>query len=250
MFLHGLGSTKENWYPQLIHFGRTHRALAWDARGYGESDDYDDGLVFARDFVSDLMSTLDLLGVARAHLVGLSMGGMIAQCFYFAYPHRVASLVLADTFPSFQALGEDVVKGFLSARVEPLTKGATPADLAPASAALLLAPSAPESARERLVSSLSNLRTDSYVKTARALAMQEAVGELEDIGVATLVVSGELDRLAPVSLARRMAKRIPGAQLVLIPGAGHISNLERPEAFNTAVSRFLSNHSGVATELN
>ena len=249
MFLHGLGSTKENWGPQLIHFGQTHRAMAWDAPGYGESDDHEGELVFARDFVGALLSTLDLLGVDRVHLAGLSMGGMIAQCFYFAYPHRVASLVLADTFPSFRALGEEAVEGFLSARIEPLMNGATPADLAPASADSLLAPDAPERARTLLLESLSKLRTDSYVKTARALAAQDAVGELEDIAVPTLVLSGALDRLTPVPLVRAMAERIPGAQWVIIPGAGHISNLESPERFNRALSRFLSNHSGVATEL-
>lgn len=250
MFLHGLGSTKENWHPQLTYFSQTYLAVAWDARGYGESDDCEGERVFARDFVRDLLSILDLLGAGRAHLVGLSMGGMIAQCFYFAHPHRVASLVLADTFPSFRALGEEAVKGFLAARIEPLLNGATPADLAPAAATSLLAPSAPESARERLLWSLSHLNKDSYVKTARALAEQDAVGDLKDIAVPTLVLSGEFDRLAPVSLARQMSGRIPGSQLAVIPGAGHISNLERPEEFNEAVSRFLSMHSGVATQLN
>ncbi len=250
IFLHGLGSTKENWYPQLDHMGRTHRAVAWDARGYGESDDWAGELLFARDFSGDLLSILDLLGAVRAHLVGLSMGGMIAQCFYFAHPARVASLVLADTFPSFRSLGEDFVQDFLSARIDPLTKGASPRDLAPASAASLLAPGAEQCARDRLLASLSGLRIDSYVQTARALAAQDALGDLEDIAVPTLVVSGELDRLVPVPLARGMAERIPGAELVLIAGAGHISNLERPAAFNAALSRFLSSHPGVATELN
>jgi 3-oxoadipate enol-lactonase len=249
MFLHGLGSTKENWYPQLIHFGQTHRAMAWDAPGYGESDDHEGELAFARDFVSALLSTLDLLGVERVHLAGLSMGGMIAQCFYFAHPHRVASLILADTFPRFQAIGTDVVKGFIASRIEPLMRGATPADLAPASAESLLAPDAPESARTLLLESMSNLRSHSYVVTALALAVQDAVGNLEDIAVPTLVLSGALDRLTPVPIARAMEERIPGAQLVIIPGAGHISNLESPERFNAALSRFLSTHSGVATEL-
>ena len=120
MFLHGLGSTKESWHAQLIHFGKTHLAVAWDARGYGESEDYEGELEFARDFVEDLRCTLDLLGARRTHLVGLSMGGMIAQCFYFTHPHRVASLVLANTFPSFRALGEKAVTGFLAARLQPL----------------------------------------------------------------------------------------------------------------------------------
>lgn len=249
MFLHGLGSTKENWYPQLDHFRKTHFAVAWDARGYGESHDYEGELAFARDFVNDLTCTLDLLGAGRAHLVGLSMGGMIAQCFYFRHPRRVASLVLAHTFPSFRALGEQAVADFLAARLQPLLNGATPADLAPAAAASLLAPDAPQSARVRLMASLSDLRKASYIKTIRALAAQDALGELKDIAIPSLVLAGELDRLSPISVAQEMSKRIPGAQLVVIPEAGHLSNLERPEQFNEAVGAFLSIHAGTATEL-
>ncbi len=249
VFLHGLGSTKENWRPQLDHFSRTHHAVAWDARGYGESDDYEGELVFERDFVSDLLSVMDLLDAGRAHLVGLSMGGIIAQCFYFSHPERVRSLVLADSFPSFQVIGAVAVKGFLAARVDPLLEGATPADLASAAAKAMLAPGAPESAYELLLASLSNLRIESYVKAARALAAQEAIGKLEDIVVPTLVLTGELDLLAPVSLAREMSEKIPGSELAIIPEAGHISNLERPEEFNRVVSRFVQGHSVVVTEL-
>ena len=114
-----------------------------DARGYGESDDYEGELVFERDFVSDLLSVMDLLAAGSAHLVGLSMGGIIAQCFYFAHPDRVRSLVLADSFPSFQVIGAAAVKGFLAARVDPLLEGATPADLASAAAKAMLAPARP-----------------------------------------------------------------------------------------------------------
>ena len=100
-----------------------------------------------------------------------------------------------------------------------------------------------------MLASLSNLRTQSYVKAARALAAQEAVGKLEDIAVPTLVLTGELDLLAPVSLAREMSDKIPGSELAIIQEAGHISNLERPEEFNRVVSRFVQGHSVVATEL-
>ena len=113
---------RKNWHPQLTYFSQTYLAVAWDARGYGESDDCEGERVFARDFVRDLLSILDLLGAGRAHLVGLSMGGMIAQCFYFAHPHRVASLVLADTFPSFScAWGGKPLRVFLAARIETVT---------------------------------------------------------------------------------------------------------------------------------
>jgi 3-oxoadipate enol-lactonase len=240
VFLHGLGSTKESWYSQLDYVGKTHLAIAWDARGYGESDDYVGELEFARDFVMDLARTLDHVGVARAHLVGLSMGGLIAQCFYFAHPHRVSSLILADSFPSFKSLGEKMVAGFLAARLQPLLDGATPADLAASGAEALLAPGAPDVARKRLIATLSGMRKESYIKTIRAMVAQNAVGRLEDIEVPTLVLNGEFDRLAPVAIAEDMVRRIPDAQLVVIQGAGHLSNLEGPDEFNAAVVTFIT----------
>ena len=239
MFLHGLGSTKENWSAQLHHMGKTHLAIAWDARGYGESDDYEGELEFARDFVSDLARTLDYVGADCAHLVGLSMGGLIAQCFYFMHPDRVSSLVLADSFPSLGSLGENLVAGFLAARLQPLLDGQSPADLAASGAASLLAPYASDEAKSSLVATLSSMRAESYIKTIRALVAQDVLGQLEDIRVPTLVMNGEEDRLSPVAMAEDMARRIPRAQLVVIHGAGHLSNLEKPEEFNDALTKFL-----------
>jgi 3-oxoadipate enol-lactonase len=250
MFLHGLGSTKENWYPQLEYFSKTYRVIAWDARGYGQSEDYEGDLDFARDFVGDLLNVLELLEVERVHLVGLSMGGMIAQCFYFAYPDRVRSLVLAGAFPSFPALGEELVQRFLANRVDPLLRGASPADLAASAADSLLAPGAPRSARKRLLTSLSNVRVDSYVKTARALAAQGAMGDLKNIAAPTLLVCGALDSLSPPRLARKMSDQIPACRLVVIPGAGHLSNLERPKEFNLAVSEFLKSQANASRQDN
>src|SRR5687768_330744 len=79
VFLHGVGTTKSSWDAQLAFFGRTHLAIAWDARGYGDSDDYEGDLDFAADFSGDLAAALDGLDITAAHIVGLSMGGLIAQ---------------------------------------------------------------------------------------------------------------------------------------------------------------------------
>ena len=239
VLLHGLGSVKENWQSQLQALSKTRFVVAWDARGYGASDDYDGELDFAADFSTDLLGVLDDLGIARAHLVGLSMGGMIAQCFYFLHPQRVATLTLADTFHSFAALGHQAVEGFRAARLRPLLEGKEPADLAAAAADAMLAPGAPREARDTLVASLAGLRKASYVKTVEALLRQPPVGRLEDIEVPTLVLTGELDRLAPVAVAQDMVRKIPNAELHVVVGSGHLSNLECPADFNAAVGRFL-----------
>jgi pimeloyl-ACP methyl ester carboxylesterase len=239
IFLHGLGSTKESWHRQLEYFGETHFAVAWDARGYGESGDYPGELVFDRDFVADLNSTMNSLGIGRAHLIGLSMGGVIAQSFYFVHPSRVASLVLAHTFPDFRSLGEDVVADFIARRLQPILDGGSPADLALSAARVLLSANAPDEAKNRLIASLSALRKESYVKAVRALVTHASARALEVIAVPTLILAGELDRLVPVSMAQHMAARISGSELAIVKGAGHLSNLERPEEFNQIVQSFL-----------
>src|SRR5438876_8255925 len=89
VLMHGIGGNRSNWHDQLPELARSFHAVAWDARGYGDSDDYDGDLDFG-DFARDLARLLDHFGAARAHLVGLSMGGVIALDFVTRWPARVA----------------------------------------------------------------------------------------------------------------------------------------------------------------
>src|SRR5258706_7511304 len=98
MFLHGIGGNRDNWDDQLVHYAPHSHAAAWDARGYADSDDYP-GELSITDFAGDLRRVLDHFKADKAHIVGLSLGGRVAQRFYFKHPDRVRSLVLADTRP-------------------------------------------------------------------------------------------------------------------------------------------------------
>jgi 3-oxoadipate enol-lactonase len=246
VFLHGVGTSKAAWNAQLTFFRDTYFTCAWDARGYGESDDYESELDFARDFTSDLAAVLDDLKIQAAHLVGLSMGGLIAQCFYFAHPERVLSLVLAHTFPSFASLGDEFVSLFIAKRLQPLLDGAQPSDLAAATVAQLVGPSASPSVRDHLRSSLCEVRKGPYIRTMQGMLRQAPPGALEDIAVPTLLLTGEFDQLSPPDLTRNMANRIRSSQSVIIPDCGHLSSLERPMEFNAAVCDFLTRHTGRA----
>ena len=113
VFLHGIGGNRTNWYEQLDHFGDRFCAVTWDARGYGASDDPPQTLQFG-DYADDLNRLLDHFKAERAHLVGLSMGGMIIQDFYARYPQRVATLSLVDTSSGFGGTSEEVTRDFLS----------------------------------------------------------------------------------------------------------------------------------------
>ena len=268
IFLHGIGGHRSNWRDQLAAAAPHFHAVAWDARGYGDSDDYEGPLDFA-DFSRDLARVMDHFGASAivnvgasaivnvgasaidrpdapaAHLVGLSMGGMIIQDFYRRHPERVLSLTLADTRNKFQrANGEE----FLRLREAPLLAGLTPRDIAPKVADSLSGPRTSAEAKARLVESIAQLHKDSYLKTLRATTLiaerEEFLGmsgfvDPTTIKVPTLVICGADDTVTPPATSRDMADHIPGAKLAMIADAGHLSNIEKPVEFNAAMMAFL-----------
>ena len=131
-FLHGIGGNRSNWTAQIEALCHSFHAVAWDARGYGDSDDYEGALDFG-DFARDALRVLDRFEAERAHFVGLSMGGRIAQDFHARFPDRVATLVLCDTRADFQ---ESMTPGqraeFIRLRQAPLKAGKEPRDIADA----------------------------------------------------------------------------------------------------------------------
>jgi 3-oxoadipate enol-lactonase len=229
LFLHGLGGNRHHWREQLPVFATRFKAVAWDARGYGESDDYEGSLKF-EDFSADVLRVLDHFKQQKAHLVGLSLGGRIARNFALRHPERVAKLVLANTTPGFDVLTPDQVKKFVAER-----KNRTPESMK-----ALISRHARPGAYEDLLASFKALRQPSYLKTLEASATQDRAAPIEKIRVPTLVVTSDEDRVYPPAIARDMVKRIPGARLAVISGAGHLSNLEQPGQFNEVVLRFLS----------
>ncbi|MBN3846614.1 MULTISPECIES: alpha/beta hydrolase [Burkholderiaceae] len=239
LFLHGIGGNRSNWYRQLVSIGTFAHAVSWDARGYGASDDYD-GKVTITDFAHDVLRLIDHCGAARVHLVGLSLGGRIAQRFTLQYPQRVASLTLVDTRPDTRdTRTPEEREAFLAARAQPLLAGKTPADIAPAVARGLAGPKITEAALDELVASISILRTDSYLKTIEANLNDDFVGDLSRIVAPTLVMVGEYDTLTPPVLAQELAASIPNATLKVIPESGHLSNIENPEQFDLSLMQFL-----------
>lgn len=241
LFMHGIGGNRTNWQDQLPVFAEKFHAAAWDARGYGASDDYEGPLDFG-DFSRDLIRVLDHFNVAKAHLVGLSMGGLIAFDFHASHPDRVATLTICDSMPGMTGLTAEARREFIRIRQEPLLNGKEPRDIAPVIAKTLIGKSAKPGAFERLVASMSALHKDSYIKTIEATTNYARALELENIHVPTHIVVGDEDTLTPPALSRAMASRISGARLTIINGAGHLSNIEQPEAFNAAVLAFLIEH--------
>jgi 3-oxoadipate enol-lactonase len=165
----------------------------------------------------------------KIHLVGLSMGGRIARNVALRAPERLHSLVLISTNPGFDSLSPERVMNFVTER-----RTRTPQTLHK-----LLGSKAARTAYEELLDSVKRIHEVSYQKTLEASVAQDRAAPIEKISVPTLVIAGAEDTVYPPELARDMAKRIPGAELLMMERTGHLANLEQPEAFNAALLGFL-----------
>jgi len=233
LFLHGIRGNGRNWGPQLHVFSAEgFTSAAWDARGYGASDDYEAPLQFDH-FGGDVVRVAEHFGVQQLHLVGLSMGGRIARNVALRFPERLLSLTLVSTTPGFDALSPDQVRRFVTEH----------RNRTPDAVRRLLGSRARGEALDELSDSLSRVREESYRKTLIASVAQDRDAPIENIRVPTLVIAGDEDKVYPARIARELAQRIPGARLVMMRGAGHLPNLERPGRFNEILLDFLKRRS-------
>ena len=142
-----------------------------------------------------------------------------------------------------------VKQDFLARRLEPLEKGSTPAEIAPEVVKVLVAPSAEQPVRDKLIASMAALRVDSYKQALHAIVSTDFRAVLAHISVPTLVIVGEEDQVTPPAASEFLVENIPGASLVTIPGSGHLTNIEQPKAFNAALGAFLDKHASLASQV-
>jgi pimeloyl-ACP methyl ester carboxylesterase len=236
VLLHGFLFDSRAWRPQLEELSSDFAVVAWDAPGAGRSADPREpfGIESWADCLSQL---LDDIGFERAHVVGLSWGGLLAQEFYRRDPERVLSLVLADTYAGW--------KGSLSATTTEerlaacLRDSRLPADeLVSRYLPGMHGESATEEVREELATIMSDFHPVGFRLMARALADSDTRDLLREIRVPTLLVWGEEDARSQLNVAHALKNLVPGARLAVIPGAGHLSNVEAPARFNAEVRAF------------
>lgn len=237
LLLHGIGSNSRAFRHQLADLSDTYGVVAWDAPGYGRSAEPAEPFTFDS-LADDAAALLDHLGAARAHVLGHSFGGVVAQFLTRRHPERVASLILVDTNPGSGSLPEPERSVRVRRRLESLAT-MTPRQIAEARAPTLLSPEAPVELVEEMISIMAEIRPAGYRAAAIAMGTTDVSHWLSSIEVPTLVICGEDDDVTPPSTAEQLAHAIPRARLVLIPGAGHASPQERPAAFNAAVRGFL-----------
>jgi pimeloyl-ACP methyl ester carboxylesterase len=233
VLIHGLGTDRRLWLYQVPAFCGRVPTLLVDLRGHGRSS-APPGEWTVADMARDVIRLLRTLGAEKVHLVGLSLGGMVAQQFALDYPYATASLVLADTIAGprrgeapllrealefierhdMREIAETRITTGFSDAVDPLL-------------------------RCHFIEQVALNDKASYTRAARAAFSFDVRDRLAEIAAPTLVVIGDADRTFPIPWMEDVARGIRGARTVSLAGAGHISNLERPQEFNRAVLEFL-----------
>ena len=238
ILLHGIGGNKDNWDLNFSILSKHFLCVAWDTRGYGESEDYKGKLLFS-DIINDLLSIYKYFDKRKAHIIGLSMGGQIASLFYEKYPDKVQSLVLCDTHFGLGNLEKEEINRFINSRKKPLLEGLKPKDIALPVSKSLVGNLNNKAAIEELVNSMCKLHKKSYLKTIDASMCTFHDHIFPQIDIPTLVLVGEKDTLTPPSMALEIHKLIKNSKFSIIEEAGHLINIENPKTFNYRILQFL-----------
>lgn len=226
LLTHGYSATSAMWSGQAEAFADTHRVISWDLRGHGQSDSPPSDDQYAEPIVvDDMAALLDHCGVERAVIGGLSLGGYLSLGFWLKYPERTRALMLFDTGPGYKKaepregwnqMAEERARELEAKGLEALGRGAE-------------------------VRLSRHRSAEGLARAARGTLRQfdaRVIESLPQIDVPALVLVGEKDKPF-LAATNYMASKIPGARHVVIPGAGHASNIDQPEAFNAAVRSFL-----------
>lgn len=251
LLIMGLGMDKMGWMLQIPFFSQYFKVIALDNRGVGKSS------VPAYPYTTEMMADdakylLNHLGIAHAHVMGISMGGMIAQKFAIKYPQAVKRLALVCTYARVDDAVKEVFAN-VSAAIFGSPKSSL-ADINPAGISIekvLFAMQefvfTPEflSTNKELIDAFykeylaTNPSIDGFMYQLAATQMHDAQNELSKITAPTLVLTGDRDTLVPPSSSEYLAKNIPGAALKYLSGCGHGLNFEKPDEFNNLVLEFL-----------
>ncbi len=235
VFVHGAAVDGRMWQPQLAALADQFTVVAWDEPGAGRSSDVpaDFGLA---DYANCLAALIEALALGRAHVAGLSWGGTVVQELYRLHPDLVATLILVDTYAGWKgSLPEAEVRARVAGVRQML---AAPAEEFDPTLPGLFAGDPPAKFVPLLEEMAAAVRPETLRTELFVMAEADQRDLLPRIDVPTLLIWGELDARSPLSVAHQFEQAIPDAKLVIILGAGHVSNLEQPEQFNDAVREF------------
>jgi 3-oxoadipate enol-lactonase len=235
MASHSLAADLGMWEPQRPALG-AFRLLRYDSRGHGGTTATAGAYHFDQ-LADDALGLLDALGIAEVHFVGLSMGGMVGMSLGIRHPQRLKSLVLADTMcevdDAYRRLCDERIRNARANGMGPLVEPTIARWFTPPTVA------ANPAILDEIRGAIARTPVDGYVGCNEALKTLDYRGRLGSIRLPSLVIVGEDDPSTPVAASRVIVDGIPGAQLVVVPQAAHLANVERPDAFNAALASFL-----------
>lgn len=237
LLAHAIGCDHRMWDDLRARLAPRYRVLAVDLRGHGRSPVPPRPYALA-DLADDARALLDRLGIARAHWVGLSMGGMVGQAFALAHPARLGKLVIANSTSSYGAQG----KSMWAARAKLVQEGGLAAIRDTVAARYFSDDFRRDNAAQvnAVMERFLETPAEGYLGCCDAIADLDYSAALGRIRAKTLVVAGGADAGTPPAMSEAIAAAIPGARLAVIPGAAHLSAAERPHEFATLVLDFLS----------
>jgi pimeloyl-ACP methyl ester carboxylesterase len=239
VFVHGAADDGRIWQPQLDAFAGEFTVVAWDQPGAGRSADVPAGFGIAG-YANCLAALIEALALGPAHVAGLSWGGTVALELYRHRPELVATLILADTYAGWKgSLPEHEVRARVAAVRQML---ATPLEEFDPTFPGLFAGEPPSRFVGLLRDIAADVRRESLMTQLPVMADLDLRDLLPRIAVPTLLIWGELDARSPLSVARQFEQAIPDSRLVVLPDAGHLSNLDQPAQFNDAVRTFCRAH--------
>jgi 3-oxoadipate enol-lactonase len=240
VLLHGFPFNRSMWREQVRVSGETCRVVAPDLRGQGETSlGGTDGAATMEEMAADVAALLDELSVDRAVVGGLSMGGYVALAFCRAFPERVGALVLADTRAQGDAddarrTREEAARRALAEGMAPIADAMLPKLLS--AETLERRPETVERVREMILAT----KPEGAAAALRGMALRrDQTDLLQEIEAPTLIVVGGEDVITPPAEAESTRGQIKGSRLFVVEGAGHLSNVERPEEFNRALVDFM-----------
>jgi 3-oxoadipate enol-lactonase len=239
VFVHGFPFSSQMWDPQVDVLDDRNRAIAPDLRGFGNSDAPDDRSAYSMSsFAADVKGAIDDAGIDSVILCGLSMGGYICFEFWRQYSHLVAGLILADT--RAEADPPEATEKRTNQQLQVTERGID--GLADGLTSALLAQTTTDTKSDvvKRVRALMDQPAAGYIGALEAMKNRpDSTSDLTGITVPCLVIVGENDGLTPPEMSRKIHEHIGGSELVVIPEAGHVSNLEDPQAFNGALVDWL-----------
>ncbi len=243
VFIHAFPLSSAMWEPQVREFSKNHRVIALDLRGHGDSDAPLWHFTLD-DFAEDIRGLLRHLSIAQATFVGLSMGGYTLFALYRKHPELVTRMVLADTRAQADS-GEAKTGRFAMAQVAYHQGQQAIAVMMMSKLLGLTSLEKRHDLVDHIRSMINKNPASGIIVDLMAMAQRpDSTSLLSTISCPILVIVGDEDVATPPQEAQYIKDRIPGAELVVLPQAGHLSNLEQPDRFNQALLSFFENHEG------